>query len=465
MTRTPHLQRLLCALLATVATASAQAAKPLPPATPLGQAGTEALAARYTAGEHWVQKAVCILSLNQWWHPAGTPMLVDALRGKDNRLCAFGVEALLRSDDELLPMVATTDLLDELITHQLQRSNDLLQERVLAALKKLVPDAGATDRAGYARWWTTAKPTFAPAAWHAKDAPTAKGEGTVAAAQRAFDLYQNGLDLMMCIDSTGSMQPTIDAVGNALGEMVDILDGLSPKLRLGIVHYKDYGELGKPGAKVLLPLTKNVQSARKELGDLRAFGGGDLPEAVLGGLALALDDKMKWQKDANKVIVLIGDAPPHPEEEGKVLELVRNAYESPGSTAGKPTTGAKPDVKPFLTSAIGVVVTLEGNLKNQNGYREFVESQKVMRDDFAKIAKAGGGVYVEVGFTFSDQPEAKDKEKGRGKEKDKIDPGASAATKRIVEHILVLSFGERFAREMRDFVRVFYEYKEGGFLK
>ena len=40
-----------------------------------------------------------------------------------------------------------------------------------------------------------------------------------------------------------------------------------------------------------------------------------------------------------------------------------------------------------------------------------------------------------------------------------------AATRKIVEHILVLSFGERFRVEMRDFVRIFYEYKQAGLIK
>jgi hypothetical protein len=42
---------------------------------------------------------------------------------------------------------------------------------------------------------------------------------------------------------------------------------------------------------------------------------------------------------------------------------------------------------------------------------------------------------------------------------------ASKATREIVEHILVLSFGERFKVEMEEFVRIFYEYKEAGLIK
>jgi hypothetical protein len=468
------MHRALCTALLTVCGAIAvpltAQQKDEPPA-PLGQEVTEALCARYRAADHWMQKVVVLLSLNTWWHPAGTTMILEALRDKDDRLNAFGLEALLRADAELLPKVVSVDLLDELIGRQLGHSNAHWKERVLLALHRLVPGAEADDKSGWTRWWSTAKTTFVPDAWAAREQPTTDAGGTTAAAERAFDLYQAGLDMMICIDSTGSMQPTIDALGEALGEMVDMLDGISPKMRLGIVHYKDYGELGKPGAKVLLPFTKNIHAARKELEGLRAYGGGDLPEAVLGGLELALDAKMNWKQEANKLVVLIGDAPPHANETPKVIELVRAAHDTPGVPVGKPTTGPKSDETPFLTSCIGVFVELKGKLREQKGYREFVDSQKQMRDDFTAIAKAGGGIFAEVEFTFSDEPDPADKGKGKGKgttkdkNRDKGSKIASAATRRIVEHILVLSFGERFAREMRDFVRIFYEYREAEWIK
>lgn len=91
-----------------------------------------------------------------------------------------------------------------------------------------------------------------------------------------------------------------------------------------------------------------------------------------------------------------------------------------------------------------------------------------MREDFTAIAQAGGGVYVEVEFTFTDEPppasgkERKEKAKEQEKARDQV---ASGATRRIVEHILVLSFGEQFAAEMREFVRIFYEYKGAGLIK
>ena len=431
---------------------------------PLGQATTEALVGRYEASEHWVQKTVVLLSLGQYWHPAGNQMVLSAIRDTDARLRAFGLEALLRSDPELLPTLATVELLDELIGKQVGASNTYYQERTLLALKGLVPTASATSKTDWQGWWRQNKDSHQPQAWQAKEQPKAGEGGTSAAAQRAFDLYQSGLDLMICIDSTGSMQPTIDALAVALGEMADILSGISPKLRLGVVHYKDHGELGKTGAKVVQPLSKNIKGTRTKLEKLRAMGGGDLPEAVLGGLDLALSKEMKWDADANKITILIGDAPPHPDELQPAIELARTAFEQPGSQDDKkPTTGARKEQKPFLTSAIGVFLKLGPDVKVGPGFDKFQAAQGEMRKNFQAIAKAGGGVFVEVTFEINDAtpPTSKDrreaKESGGGV--------ATQATRSIVEHILVLSFGERFKAEMKEFVRVFYAYKEAGLIK
>lgn len=441
---------------------AAQAEAELPAPAALGEAATKALVGRFHASDHWVQKVVVLLSLNHWWHPSGSAMIVAAVRDKDARLNAFGIEALLRSEPGLLPKVATPELLDELIGDQLGHRNDHYGKRVGEALARLAPGAGATTKSEWSRWWMDNKATFAAEKWEPKEQPDADGMATTAASERAFDLHQHGLDLMICIDSTGSMQSTIDALGDALGEMVAILDGISPKLRLGIVHYKDYGELGKPGAKVVQPFSKNIKTAQKNLEKLRAHGGGDIPEAVLGGLELALSPKMRWKQDANKLVILIGDAPPHADDTAAVIALAKAANETPGRHTGKPVTGAGNDERPYLTSAIGVFVDVEGNEKPQ-GWREFVDGQKQMRIDFAAVAKAGGGVFVAVDFLFKmgPPPTSKDRKENQAKG----NTTASAATRKIVEHILVLSFGERYAREMREFARVYYDYKAAELIK
>ncbi|MFT4516093.1 MAG: hypothetical protein ACI91B_004815 [Planctomycetota bacterium] len=433
---------------------------------PLSKDTTEMLVGRYQASEHWVQKAVVLLSLNRYWHPAGNQMILAAVRDKDPRLKAFGVEALLRSDLELLPKLATMELLDELIGKQLSKKNAHYQKRVGEVLLLMLPAVEATKKSEWVSWWRRNQETHQPEAWQAREQPKADGGGTSAAAQRAFDLYRSGLDLMLCLDSTGSMQPTIDALAVALGEMADILSGISPKLRVGVVHYKDNDELGKHGAEVVQGLSKNIRGLRKKLEKMRAIGGGDLPEAVLGGLDMALSKKMKWNAGANKIALLIGDAPPHPDEKQQAIDLARAAFEKPGSQNDKKaTTGKRKLQKPFLTSAMGVVVEIGPDVKVGAGFKmeEFRKSQQTMRKDFKEIAKAGGGVYVEVKFLIDGSPPPTSKEKREAKKKG--GGVASDATQKIVEHILVLSFGQRFKKEMQEFVRIFYAYKQAGMIK
>ncbi|MBI5723963.1 MAG: hypothetical protein HZA50_08405 [Planctomycetes bacterium] len=59
---------------------------------------------------------------------------------------------------------------------------------------------------------------------------------------------------------------------------------------------------------------------------ITAGGGGDVPEAVLEGLQAAVE-KQSWMPKGQKVVVLIGDAPPHKETMDKIKELVEKAVQ------------------------------------------------------------------------------------------------------------------------------------------
>ncbi|MBM3961167.1 MAG: VWA domain-containing protein, partial [Planctomycetes bacterium] len=241
---------------APAAAPNAPAAKPAAPAAAapaLGKGATEVLANSYAQAEHWAMRAIVLMSLGGDWHPAGVPAVLDALRSKDERLVAYGLEALRGMDDEALRQVATAELVDDLIGRQLARKNKLFHQRLLAVLARALPDAKATDRRGYEAWWLLAKPGYAPPTWTPPAAAT--GGGTVAgtAVERAFDLRDAGLDVAIVIDSTGSMQLAIDTARDAIDDVVALLAGIAPKLRLGLVHYKDFGDMAD-GAKVLAPL-------------------------------------------------------------------------------------------------------------------------------------------------------------------------------------------------------------------
>ncbi len=416
-----------------------------PPIPALGQAATGTLVHAYGQAEHWSMRAIVLLSLGSDWHPDAVACVLHALRDKDERLVPYGLEVLRGMDDASLQQVATPELVGELIDKQLKRKNKLFTDRLCELLPRLLPAAKATDRRGFEEWWRAAKATYAPPAWEAPPAATGEQKGGTVATkvvERAFDLRDAGLDVAIIIDSTGSMQIAIDTARDAIDDVVALLTGIAPKLRLGLAHYKDLGDMGD-GAKLLVPMTRDQKEVREKLAKLIAGGGGDVPERVERGVAVALSKEMGWNKDANRLLLVIGDAPPHPESEAPLYELVRKARELPFEVGKGPTTGPKKsEVRPFVTSTIA--------------------TNPQAKASFEKIAEAGGGtsVMLEVG-----PPPAAPARGGKGGTPAPAQPAKSSrSVQQVVEHILLLSFGAQHRPQLQRFVRTFFEYRDAGLL-
>ena len=120
-------------------------------------------------------------------------------------------------------------------------------------------------------------------------------------------LRRNGLDIVICFDSTGSMTGEIDEVKRQIDRIGTVLMTLVPKTRISVCTYRDQGdEYVVKG----FPLSSSVQDVKTYLNRIEAGGGGDLPEAVEEGLYWAAM-KNQFRPQARKVILLFGDAPPH----------------------------------------------------------------------------------------------------------------------------------------------------------
>jgi hypothetical protein len=399
----------------------------------LREAPTRALAAQFRGGDYWAIRCVVLVAFGARYHPAAGEVILEALEDKDERLNAFGLEALRRADDETLRAVASAALVEELINEGLKSSNELYRGRSLEVLRRLFPEVETDSRSAWRRWWRERVDTYAPGPW--VDPPLPQGEEanrsiSQAFVERAFDLHSAGLDLVICIDSTGSMQSTIDAARAALGDVVAILEGIAPRLRLGLVHYRDDQDMSG-GADVLEPLTKKVKQVQKELDGLRAGGGGDYPERVGAGLEAAYSDEMRWERGTNKLVVVIGDAPP--KSPGRARKLAEEHYRRPFGVEPSAAdarqdggrTSSKGVVRPFVTSCIAV------------------GSGRVMDDTaqaFRAIAQSGGGTFASFLTTGS----------------------GSQASRAVVKHVLRLSFGAQFAEEMDVFVDLYLEYLAAG---
>jgi Mg-chelatase subunit ChlD len=121
------------------------------------------------------------------------------------------------------------------------------------------------------------------------------------------------VDIVLCLDTTNSMKDDIDEVRRALIPMLrEIVSGFS-SFRIGMVLYKDYYE---EYLSRVIPFTGDFGEFQNRLNAIRVSGGRDIPEAVYEALYEGAV-KFKWEAE-RKFIILIGDAPPHPRQRGKI---------------------------------------------------------------------------------------------------------------------------------------------------
>jgi VWA domain-containing protein len=118
------------------------------------------------------------------------------------------------------------------------------------------------------------------------------------------ELRRKGLDVVIVMDGTGSMQLIIDDVKAKTTQLIHAIHRLVPIARVGIVVF------GGKGKKMnVQPLTLNPQKLVEFLNNLHAEGGDEWEEDLYGGVRTAIGN-MDWKPYAKKVIVLVGDSPP-----------------------------------------------------------------------------------------------------------------------------------------------------------
>ena len=92
-------------------------------------------------------------------------------------------------------------------------------------------------------------------------------------------------------------------------------------LRIGLILYRDYNDdyLYKRLPVKRFDFTTNLTAFKRYLNGISIKGteGGDIPEAVYEALYASIQ-YFDWRDDAQKRIILIGDAEPHPTPRGPV---------------------------------------------------------------------------------------------------------------------------------------------------
>lgn len=129
------------------------------------------------------------------------------------------------------------------------------------------------------------------------------------------------VDIVMCIDATGSMAPIIDEVkSNAMSFYQRFLDSMEEndkevaQLRIKVIAFRDYGCDAEPMKESqFFTLPDENEAFKAFVSGIEAQGGGDAPENALEAIALAL--KSDWTTGGSKrrhAILVFSDAPALP---------------------------------------------------------------------------------------------------------------------------------------------------------
>jgi hypothetical protein len=157
----------------------------------------------------------------------------------------------------------------------------------------------------------------------------------------AFGAKIKMLDLVFCIDTTGSMSDDINAVKTAANQITSaIVTKVPDNYRIAVVAYKDfnqtpYGDGADYPYRTVLGFTTNTSEVVTAINSLTASGGGDTPESVYTALMECIDHNSlaarlsgglygtspaslgpgAWRPgNVMRVIILMGDAQPHDPE-------------------------------------------------------------------------------------------------------------------------------------------------------
>lgn len=130
------------------------------------------------------------------------------------------------------------------------------------------------------------------------------------------------VDIVFCIDVTGSMTPIIDAVkANALRFYDDVQTNLTAKgknvdeLRVRVVAFRDFAADGEAALQEsdFFRLPADQGRFSDFVNGLLAEGGGDAPESGLEAVALAINSPWTTRGDRRRQVVVVWtDQPAHP---------------------------------------------------------------------------------------------------------------------------------------------------------
>jgi hypothetical protein len=226
-------------------------------------------------------------------------------------------------------------------------------------------------------------------------------------------LRRTGLDLVLVIDTTESMQFVIDEVKRDLAQLVKSVQRMVPTSRVGIVIYRDRGD-----EYVVKWTDLSFKTAKLEafLAGARAAGGGDWEEAVLDAIDAAINE-MTWRKRSKKIIILVAGSPPHARDVEALRAMVRDFHRQGGHLNTIDVT-----MRLHLEFNRALWRSLYGDKPFEPG--EVPEFYGQVKEVYTALAADGGGELVELG-----------------------------EQKKLLRDILILTFGSRWKIEMAKYLK------------
>ena len=214
-------------------------------------------------------------------------------------------------------------------------------------------------------------------------------------------LRRRGLDVVFVLDATGSMEWIIEETKAKMTRMMHFIKRLVPIARVGIVVYRDTKSEFSSFLTKAHPLTIEVKKLQLFLNGIEAKEGGDLEEAVEEGLRVAVKE-MQWRNNAKKLIILVGDAPPHKQDVPIAYKVVQEFRDRGGFVSAIDATHEANDQK--LGDSEGTSIM----------------------NEFKRIAEIGHGEATSL-----------------------------ALEEKVIKHLLIQVFGSRWEENLLEYIRYF----------
>jgi hypothetical protein len=200
------------------------------------------------------------------------------------------------------------------------------------------------------------------------------------APEQNHDLSQ--LDLAFCVDLTSSMKPFIQQARLHMSGMLKALSSSAQaNLCTAIVGYRDYDATSAPPI-LLHPFSPSVADAQRALDSLVVSSppeNTDAAEAVFAGL-LACTQSLSFRPKAFKIVILVGDAPPH----GCGVTI----HPAPDRFPMKDPTGYHTDTMGALLEGAGITLYSLAMLPTN-----LWQHDKLTEQHFSKLSQNTGGAY------------------------------------------------------------------------